>query len=91
MRATTGQPRARTSCGWCLNGESWGVYGNLEQVNKDFIETWYKTDKGARFRVPGSPGGRGGLEYVGDDVAQYKGTFELKSKEDPKAWEALVD
>ena len=26
-----------------INGESWGVFPNVEQVNKDFIQTWYKT------------------------------------------------
>lgn len=73
-----------------INGESWGVYANVEQVNKDFLQTFFKTGEGARWKVPGSPGGRGGLEYVGDDIAAYKQTFEIKSKDDPKSWEALV-
>jgi hypothetical protein len=74
-----------------LNGESWGIYTNVEQVNKDFVTTWFKTEAGARFKVPGSPGGRGGLEYWGDDIAAYKTTFEIKSKDDPKDWQALVN
>jgi spore coat protein CotH len=74
-----------------LNGESWGVYVNVEQVNKDFVNTWYKTEDGARWKVPGSPGGRGGLEYVGDDIAQYKRTYEIKSKDNQKSWAALVN
>ena len=55
-----------------INGESWGVYPNAQQFNKEFINEWFKTTDGARWKVPGSPGGRGGLEYLGDDPAAYK-------------------
>ena len=67
-----------------INGESWGVYINAQQFNKDFLRDYFKTDKGARWKVPGSPGGRGGLEYLGDDAAAYKRTYEIKTKDDPK-------
>ena len=73
-----------------INGEHWGIYSNVQQVNKTFLEEWYKTDKGTRWKVPGRPGGRGGLEYWGDDPSAYKQTFEIKTKDDPKAWAALV-
>jgi len=73
-----------------LNGESWGIYPSAQQFNKEFINEWYKTTDGARWKVPGCPGGRGGLEYVGDDPAAYRRTFEIKSKDDPKAWAALM-
>jgi hypothetical protein len=74
-----------------INGETWGIYSNVQQVNKTFLKEWYQTDEGTRWKVPGMPGGRGGLEYWGDDVAQYKNTFEIKGKDDPKAWAALVN
>jgi hypothetical protein len=73
-----------------INGESWGVYINTEQFNKDFLRDYFKTDKGARWKVPGSPGGRGGMEYWGDDPAGYKRTYEIKTKDDPKAWADLI-
>lgn len=73
-----------------INGESWGVYVNVQQFNKDFTEEWYGTKKGARWKAPGSPGGRAGLEYLGEDVAKYKERFEIKSKDDPKSWAALI-
>src|SRR5262245_37424230 len=73
-----------------INGESWGVYPNIEQVNKTFLKEWYKTDSGARWKAPGSPNGRAGLEYWGEDPAPYKRTYEMKSKDDPKAWKALI-
>ena len=55
-----------------INGESWGVYVNAQQFNKDFTRDYFKSTKGARWKVPGSPGGRGGLEYLGDDASAYK-------------------
>ena len=42
-------------------------------------------------RSAGSPGGRGGLEYLGDDVADYKRRYEIKTKDDEKAWKALIN
>ncbi len=38
-----------------MNGENRGVYVNVEQVNRPFLERWYKTSGGARWKVPGSP------------------------------------
>jgi hypothetical protein len=73
-----------------INGESWGAYINAEQFNKDFLRDYFKTDKGARWKVPGSPGGRGGMEYWGDDPAAYKRTYDIKTKDDPKAWADLI-
>jgi len=74
-----------------INGESWGIYVNTQQFNREFINEWYKTTDGARWKVPGSPGGRAGLEYRGDDPAPYKALYEIKSKDDPKAWAALIN
>jgi hypothetical protein len=74
-----------------INGESWGIYPNVEQVNKTFLKEWYKTEAGVRWKVPGSLGSRAGLEYWGEDPARYKNTYEIKGKDDPKAWTALIE
>ena len=73
-----------------INGESWGVYLNAQQYNRDFLRDYFKTEKGARWKVPGSPGGRAGMEYLGEDVSAYKRLYEIKSKDDPKAWADLI-
>ena len=73
-----------------INGESWGVYVNAQQFNKDFTRDFFTSTKGARWKVPGSPGGRGGMEYLGEDRAAYKRTYEIKTKDDPKAWSDLI-
>jgi hypothetical protein len=74
-----------------INGENWGVYANQQQFNKDFLEDNFKTDNGTRWKIPqGGGGGVGGFRYVGDDPASYRGTFNIKSKDDPAAWAALI-
>ena len=74
-----------------INGESWGVFTSQQQFNKDMLSERYATTDGARWKVPGSPGARGGLEYLADDLPRYKRTFEIKSKDDPRSWAALVE
>lgn len=73
-----------------INGENWGVYVNVQQFNKDFVKDWFDTKKGARWKVPGSPGGRGSLAYIGDDVDRYKEIYTIKSKDDPEDWAAFI-
>jgi hypothetical protein len=73
-----------------INGESWGIYVNAQQFNRDFLRDFFKTGKGARWKVPGSPNGRGGMEYLGDDPAAYKRIYEIRTKDDPKAWADLI-
>jgi hypothetical protein len=74
-----------------INGESWGVYPNVQPFNKDFLRDNFATTKGARWTAPGSPRARAGLEYLGDDPAPYKRLFEIKTKDAPKPWADLVN
>lgn len=73
-----------------INGESWGLYVSAQQFNTDFLKEKYGTTKGSRWKVPGSPRGRGSLAYLGDNPADYKTIYSIKSKDDPKAWARLV-
>ena len=74
-----------------INGESWGLYLNAQQFNKDFTRDFFNSTKGARWKVPGSPGGRAGFNYLGDNVADYKRLYQITSKDDPKAWADLIN
>jgi spore coat protein CotH len=74
-----------------INGESWGIYGSVQQFDKVFINAHYKTTKGTRWKVRGSPGGRGGLEYFGDNVADYKRVFDMKGDDNEAAWKAFIN
>lgn len=73
-----------------INGESWGVYVNAQQFNKDFLVENYRTAKGARWKVKGSPGAGGGLDYLGDNVDDYKRRYQIKSKDRNQHWQALI-
>lgn len=72
-----------------INGESWGVYANQQKFDKDFLRDNFHTTKGARFRSPGRSR-NGNFAYLGEDVAEYKRFYALRSKDDPKAWNDLI-
>ncbi|QQS29275.1 MAG: CotH kinase family protein [Sphingobacteriales bacterium] len=88
-----------------INGESWGVYPSIQQLNMDFYDEWFMSRNGTNWRAlkttgtgGGGPGGGGGfgagycsLNWLGWDTTVYKGYYILKSahKEDP--WVDLVN
>jgi hypothetical protein len=78
-----------------INGESWGIYANQQQFDKEFLKENYPSSKGEgiRWKVPGSPRGGGGLRYQGEDSAAYTRLYEIKT-DDPKraaeGWKALI-
>lgn len=79
-----------------INGESWGVYVNVEQFNQDFVSSRFgaptdKTKPGARWKVSGSPNGDAGLSYQGNDPAPYKQRYDMKSKDNEADWAALMN
>ncbi|MGL4549767.1 MAG: CotH kinase family protein, partial [Gemmataceae bacterium] len=73
-----------------VNGESWGVFANQQQFDKVFVAEAFGPKKADRWKVQGSPGGRGGLEYLGDKVEDYKRRYAIKSADSPEAWAALM-
>ncbi len=74
-----------------INGESWGIFCNVQQFNKDFLKEFYGSAKGARWKVAGSPQADGGLRYLGEDFAPYRQRFEIKSKDADHSWKSLVN
>jgi spore coat protein CotH len=73
-----------------INGESWGVYANAQQFDRIFVQENFRNADGARWKVPGSPRGRGGLEVFAD-LEEYKRRFELKAGNEKKAWKDLAN
>ncbi len=71
-----------------INGESWGLYVNAQQFNREFVAENFKTGKGARWKA-GGPGG-GSLDYLGENVEDYRRRYEIKSADDTKSWKALI-
>ncbi|MFM1933069.1 MAG: hypothetical protein RL226_2372, partial [Bacteroidota bacterium] len=46
-----------------INGEDWGLYPNLQQLNKQYLEEWFLDNDGTRWRADapsGTTGGPGG-------------------------------
>ena len=73
-----------------INGTSWGIYVNVQQFNKEFLAENHPSSAGSRWKVPGSPGAAGGLEYIGDGMEDYKRHFTIKSPDTEAAWKALI-
>jgi len=73
-----------------INGESWGVYVNVEQFNSDFVRERFKSTRGARWKVPGSPIGRGGMSYLGEDITAYRRIYDIRSRDDERSWRQLI-
>ena len=73
-----------------INGESWGIYLNAEQFNSDFVRDRFKDKGGARWKVPGSPIGRGGMTYLGDTIEAYRGIYDIKSRDTEQPWRRLI-
>ncbi|MDP7246295.1 MAG: CotH kinase family protein [Planctomycetota bacterium] len=74
-----------------INNENWGVYANVQQLNKDFLDQWYPTDTGDRFKIPSAMRypGKASLNWLGSNPTSYQQWYELKS-EDPLAYDRLV-
>ncbi len=70
-----------------INGESWGIYINLQQYNKDFLAEWFGTRDGVRWKI--GPGG-GALTYLGKEISQYEQTYQLKTANVENPWEKLI-
>lgn len=89
-----------------LNGQDWGVYPNIQSIDKTFLEEYFLSNDGARFRATtgetgGGPGGGGGgpgwgdgtagMNYLGPDTASYQQYYALKSSDIGNPWQKLVD
>lgn len=74
-----------------LNGDSWGIYINIEQYNKDLLEQFYLDEDGARYKCPNNPNGPG-LRYKGSSKNNYTGDYELHNDGGlPNPWQPLID
>lgn len=87
-----------------INGQNWGLYPNIQQLNKDFLEEWFFSNDGANWRADtdtptGGPGPGGGpswgdgtaaLNNLGTDTTQYKKYYTLKSSDIDNPWNHLA-
>lgn len=87
-----------------INGQDWGLYPNVQQINGDYLEEWFFSNDGTRWRAdrpsgtgggPGGPGGgwgdgTAGLNYLGPDTTDYQQYYTLKSANKVNPWDDLV-
>ncbi|MFT3794990.1 CotH kinase family protein [Flavobacterium sp.] len=84
-----------------LNNQDWGIYPNIQSLDKTYLEQWFQSNDGARFRATneetgGGPGGgwgdgTAGLNYISADTLAYKNYYSLKSSDISYPWQKLVD
>jgi hypothetical protein len=85
-----------------INNEDWGIYPNVQNVDKTFLEEWFQSNNGANFRAnpsEGMPGGgwgdgTAGMNYLGADISTYQQYYNLKSTDladEDTSWQKLID
>ena len=86
-----------------INGVDWGLYINVQQLDKTFISEWFLNNNGTRWRAdappstgPGPGGGGWGdgtaaINYLGADTTLYQKYYTLKSTTRTHPWDDLVE
>ncbi len=85
-----------------LNNEDWGIYPNIQAIDKTFLDGYFMSNDGARFRATteetgmggGGPSwgdGTAGMNYLGADTTIYQEYYELKSSDIEDPWQKLID
>ena len=77
-----------------INGENWGIYINLQQFNKDFLQDQFGTRQGVRWKVSPGRGGRRSLTDNGSEIDDYRDVYQLKTslttEKETVAWQNLI-
>ncbi len=87
--ASTGLATCRTNfAAVYINGDYWGLYTLIEQMDKEFIESrWGAGEDGNLWK--GEP--HGSFEWLGSNESSYYNMYELKTNETLNDWSSLVD
>ncbi len=84
----TGVKAPRTSYSKVFfNGEYWGLYQNIEQVDKTFLARNFANGKGNLFKNKGWSH----LEWNGSVPSSYHPPFELKTNEEGDDWSGFIN
>ncbi len=77
-----------------FNGEPWGFYTIIEQIDDQFLDRSIGDDGGNLFKAGSNFGGGDGeasLEYLGADQSSYTSSYDLKNNEVEDDWTDLID
>lgn len=80
-----------------INGADWGLYPNVQQINKSFYKDWYLSAKGTSWRADRISGtvtpygdGTGGMNYLGPNPSSYYPEYIMKFTDKVSPWDDLV-
>ncbi len=87
-----------------VNGEYWGPYSNVQQIEGEYIKEWFSNNDGTRWRAiqpnlftaPPPPmgnifgAGRSTLNYNGPDSLDYNEDYTLKKSKQEDPWADLI-
>jgi hypothetical protein len=84
-----GLPTCRTNfAALYINGDYWGLYVLLEQVDQEFIESRFgESENGNLWKGER----KGTFDYLGPSEDPYKDQFELKTNEEVDDWSDLIE
>ncbi|MBX7243036.1 MAG: CotH kinase family protein, partial [Bacteroidia bacterium] len=98
-------PATKVAYSWLkINGQDWGLYPSVQQINKDYLKEWFLSNNGTNWRAdaPAGTGGGGGgggpqwgdgtaaLNYLGNDTSLFQPYYTLKSNTKLQPWSDLV-
>ena len=76
------------------NGQAWGFYTMIEQIDDQFLDWRIGDDDGNLFKAGSNFDGGDGeasLVYMGTNQSSYESSYELKSNEDDNDWSDLIE
>ncbi len=86
-----------------LNNTDFGLYTNVQQLDKTYLKEWFLTNDGTLWRAErtdgasdADPGGANGtgfstLNYLGPDTSVYKNYYTLKETKKTNPWDDLIE
>ena len=82
-----------------INGEDWGLYPNVQQINSPFLQEWYFSNNGSLWSAERPDGqqigtfgdGTAALNWLGPDPLAYQEFYELERTEQIDPWNDLVN
>ncbi len=69
-----------------VNGQYWGLYQTIEQVDKEFLKNNFADAEGNLFKNKGWSF----LDWLGANQSEYASIFELKTNKDEDDWEGFI-
>jgi len=72
-----------------FNGELWGFYTVVEQIDDRFLERNFGDDNGNLFKSTSE--GSADLQYRGPNQKNYEGSYAIKNNEEANDWSDLIE